>query len=376
MSQVARLDGSGWHRPQPWIRLTLFLIVGMGSVIAYVLLAMTINAEPSSTPFPGWVTVIQPVRESEADRIALSIISFWDDPSIDYSVTVCGRQPFTGQLIIGGKAKLTHVSITGNLAPQRLTALRNLSNLDTTLGELGAVQVLPLSTTHPHSCGRITPFSLAGPKGVDVVGEPSAEIKRSWLSALGLWDSPHINQAWPLASTMPIGREFFNPPPSAQAVGIDRIGTYGGLNGNWRLPPVEVLGETLDVPLAWSVVNAQPPVTESSNTLSWSSMTAVQPVAQLTNISRATALQDWLVIAAVGMGISGSMLASLVFQWLHPISEQRVERLEGQSVSTLRSAPRQPIAERIPPAAAAIRITVLAWIIFTAVRRRRQARRL
>ncbi len=105
------------------------------------------------------------------------------------------------------------------------------------------------------------------------------------------------------------------------------------LPGKWRTPtpeyvqisPDDVPGsDAYGVPLGWSIDAAQPSVsstaTSPGNTspLSWSSTSPIDPMARLTDTSSLASLQDWLIVAAVGMGIGGSMLASLAFEMLAP----------------------------------------------------------
>jgi hypothetical protein len=50
--------------------------------------------------------------------------------------------------------------------------------------------------------------------------------------------------------------------------------------------------------------------------LTWTSDDPIQPTARLTNSGSMNTLQDWLVIAGVGMGIGGSLLAGLIVETL------------------------------------------------------------
>jgi hypothetical protein len=94
------------------IRLTLLLVVGAGSGVAYVALTATINGLPPYHPFPGWVAVLQPSGERGGDKVGLEVASDASAfqggrPLVGYSVAVCGTHPYTGELLIGGKAEIT-----------------------------------------------------------------------------------------------------------------------------------------------------------------------------------------------------------------------------------------------------------------------------
>lgn len=69
-----------------------------------------------------------------------------------------------------------------------------------------------------------------------------------------------------------------------------------------------------------SVIDATSPtsINPTTTTLDWLSSNPINPTVRLTDTSAMAALQQWLVVAAVGLGIGGSMLASLAFEWLRP----------------------------------------------------------
>src|ERR1022692_1255100 len=107
---------SGRRRWGARIRLSLLLVIGGGSVLAYIAVAMTINGQPLYQPFPGWVAVLQPVSQPRGDDVQLHVESFvapistGGDPLVSYEVDVCGPHPYRGELLIGGDAQLTDVS--------------------------------------------------------------------------------------------------------------------------------------------------------------------------------------------------------------------------------------------------------------------------
>ena len=49
--------------------------------------------------------------------------------------------------------------------------------------------------------------------------------------------------------------------------------------------------------------------------LTWNSLQPLRPSARLTNIDSMAIWQQWLVAAGIGLGIGGSLLASLLFEW-------------------------------------------------------------
>jgi hypothetical protein len=82
--------------------------------------------------------------------------------------------------------------------------------------------------------------------------------------------------------------------------------------------------------------------------LVWQSRTQpVSPIAQLIDSPSLAMLQDWVVIFAVGFGIAGSMLASLLFEWLRP----RPHQAAAGNRSRPQGAP-VPVAGQAQPAEA------------------------
>ena len=102
--------------------------------------------------------------------------------------------------------------------------------------------------------------------------------------------------------------------------------------GSWRDPTSEYIqvgpyavpnNFSYGIPANWSVDAAQPSLTPINtdpgvSSLNWSSTSPIGPMARLSDGSALTALQDWLIVAGVGMGIGGAMLASLAFERLGP----------------------------------------------------------
>jgi hypothetical protein len=133
-------------------------------------------------------------------------------------------------------------------------------------------------------------------------------MQQSWAGPEGWWHGPHASQAWPLTGAL---------PGVPRGVSGDFI-AISGLSGTWTRPLREYEQVSADgIPVTWSVDSAIPAASGSSP-LAWQSQTPVSPLAQLTDSPSLALLQDWTVICGVGLGIGGSMLASLLFEWLRP----------------------------------------------------------
>jgi hypothetical protein len=71
------------------------------------------------------------------------------------------------------------------------------------------------------------------------------------------------------------------------------------------------------------------------------STSPIAPTAQFTDSASVALLQDWIVICAVGLGIAGGMLATLLLEWIRPaehgaiVSEARNRDLSAAPINTL-----------------------------------------
>ena len=187
---------------------------------------------------------------------------------------------------------------------------------------LGAVQLVHISLPDVIACpatsGGQSPGILPGGSDQGIVGVTSGPVQQSWAGPWGWWHGPRASQAWPLTGAFP-------------GVAPGALGDFiavSGLSGSWTRPVQEYAQVSADdVPVSWSVDSPMPampamPAASGPYPLVWQSRTPVSPIAQLTDSPSLALLQDWVVIFAVGFGIAGSMLASLLFEWLRPRPQQ------------------------------------------------------
>jgi hypothetical protein len=172
------------------------------------------------------------------------------------------------------------------------------------------------------SGGHLAGTLLAG-------GRPGAPIEQSWTSPFGWWHGPQTSLAWPLTGTLSWDAAGYDP------VQWDLYGNH--LTGTWVTPPDESVqvvprvprNQAEGVPLNWSIDAAEPPAEEPASTLGnanpglaqplgWSSSSPIAPTATFTVRGSLAAWQNSLVFAGVGIGIGGSMLASIAFELLGP----------------------------------------------------------
>jgi hypothetical protein len=180
-------------RRRPWASITI-VIIGVATVLAYVVLSLVINAQPSTSANPGWVALLQPGDSSGAGEIRLRVEPTvpgapGDHPSLIYSVLACGDHPFRGVLFLGGQARLDalvardqHLISSADpisTAP-RATAVPDLTlGLVGTVWELGPVQEVPIVIDQPTPCvepaGAVQ--SLQSGTGTTVSGQALGPIQ-------------------------------------------------------------------------------------------------------------------------------------------------------------------------------------------------------
>ena len=307
-----------------WRSLAVLLAsaVTVTSIAGYAALSFTVNGLP---PYPsvGWVAVLQPATAPDTDVVQLLVQARADGSQTRaaYDVVVCGPRPYNGDLLIGGSARLATVLpnpvLPASVPSPRVQRIPDLAfYYFPYVIDLGPVQLvhisLPQMTACPATSGGQSSGILPGGADEGIVGITSGPVQQSWEGPWGWWRGPHATQAWPLTGAFP-------------GVPIGVVGEFfavSGLTGSWARPVQEYARDSaVGVPVSWSVDSAIP-AASGPYALTWQSSTPLGPVARLTDSLSLALLQDWLVIFAVGFGIAGSMLASLLFEWLRPRRQQ------------------------------------------------------
>lgn len=313
-----------------WPRLVgcaLLIVLFLGSVLGYIALAITINGEPPYSTFNGWVAVMQQYGQASGDQVQLLVQAATSgrQPLVRYTVGICGPQRFTGDLLIDGGAELFRTTsvpalLTEGLTPEepsippapiKHVAVVGGSPASHTgisyppTGNFGPLEVVQINAPSPVPCGSESP-AASGTQAY-VQGYLDVPIQQNSNGLFGLWQGPNVSQAWPLTGTLPYAGSdvsySFNGPDIIPA-----------LANEWQFPAheqVEISGPSA----LWSVDAAQPAPALFSP-LTWTSDDPIQPTARLTNSGSMNTLQDWIVIAGVGMGIGGSLLAGLIVETL------------------------------------------------------------
>ena len=164
-------------------------------------------------------------------------------------------------------------------------------------------------------------------------------------------------QSWPLTGAF----------PGAPLKVLGEYPAVSGLSGNWSRPVQEYVQVTVEgVPTAWSI-DSSVPSASGPYPLTWTDQYPVSPLVRLTDSSSIALLQNWVVIFAVAFGITGSVLASFLFEWLRRPSRDRTAEGSGPP------PPHTPGRARVPggwPALAAVILIGYARVRRTRVRHR------
>lgn len=298
------------------LRGLLISVIGLGSVAFFSVVSSIINGQPSTQPFQGWISVLEPADAAFSDdRVALIVTPAVPGapgahPELAYTVVVCGNQPFHGDLLIGGDAKLSGLHVP-QVLPSSDTRPAISSTPDLVIGDegagrvlyLGAAQVVTLNLTDTVPCVPSSSSDKISGAATVLVGYASAAVQRHW--ALAWWSAPRQSQAWPLLGRFP-------------GSGINDLGTFvgiSGISGSWARPvqsrfEVHAGGLTAET----SVDVAVPASTDPAG-LGWAMTDPFQATARLTDSDALSRWQELLVAAGIALGLGGGLLASQIFEW-------------------------------------------------------------
>jgi hypothetical protein len=349
------------------------LLVGLASIACYAAVSATVNGEPSTTPFRGFVTLLQPAPNFPQDQVKLIASPLvpggpGQHPGLSYGVAACGSQPFQGVLLIGGDARLSHLrgvpalgvgNAVGQSSVETLSDMTVLDEGTGTVVDLGPVQATRLTMSHPLQCASAYSAQQAPPpffvgQGQTISGQAAAPVQRQWR--LGWWSGPRTSQSWPLIGDLP-------------GIGFNDLGVFRavtGLSGEWFRPGRQYVAVSVGSLLPRAIVDRARPQPTSGTGLDWDSTQPIQPVAVVTNTTSMNNWQNWLVAAGIFLGIGGSLLATLFYEWARP-------RRAGVPIEETARQPPPSQPPRARPAGDrvinAVGVLLLAWII--ASRRRK-----
>jgi hypothetical protein len=106
------------------------------------------------------------------------------------------------------------------------------------------------------------------------------------------------------------------------------------------------------------------PALVSSTALYWDSAQPLQPTAVVTDTDSMSTLQQWLIAAAISLGIGGALLASLVFEWARsPRPHDQPTTGAGPSSAYVAARQVQSARPAAGPLATFALLAFLAWLL-------------
>lgn len=359
-------------------REALVVLVGLITILAYVVVSGVVNEQPPTQSYPGWLAVLQPAGEAWPEQMQVMADAVepgapGKHPALRYAVLACGNRPFHGILLIGGQARLDHAVVMdehgdSSVAPTA-TGLPEMRDIpDVVLGQeprtwhLGAVQMVPITIDQLSPCAPPTSADqrLQTGTGDTISGFARAPIQRTAQFA---WvPGPRSSLVWPLVGGLP------GIPPGD----LGEFHGIRGLSGDWSEPPTLRKEVSAGSPAARVSVDLALPALADATRVAWDSALPLRPSLRITDVDAMATWQQWLVIAAIGLGIGGSLLASLLFEWTR---RKRHEERPASGVGVVgaplavkpRVIPRRPSASVVSP----LLVAGVAFIAYVLGRSRR-----
>ncbi|MDX8036575.1 hypothetical protein SK803_40820 [Lentzea sp. BCCO 10_0856] len=296
-----------------WLRataVTLVLVIGFGSVFFYVIAAGLVNAQPQTQPFDGWVAALQMRDETGPEQVVLSVRPAGTDvagdrPFLEYSLLICGSQPFHGVLLLGGQARLDQPLLTSS-PDQAAAKFVELESGSLTGSQekidLGSVQIAEVNIAPATPCvSELGSKDFVG-SGYSVSGRVRAPIQRP-ATYMGLETGRH-SQVWPRVGGLPgvadAHRGFFEGD--------------GPLRGSWLIPRRLSSKVTVGPLLPRAVVDVAVPPLSNASSIAWDQTSPIAATVRITNVDAMAGRQDLLAVAGIALGLGGSLLASMLFE--------------------------------------------------------------
>ena len=350
----------------------LFLVLsGVSSALGYWATSTGLESEPPARTFDGWIGVFQPERDvASGVQVKLSAYALSDreteKPRMAYSATACGAGPFSGYLLIGGDARLDNVTIQAPPDDARVLPAGDLEVADEGDGSVTTyqdVQVVRVSLQDlPRCLGSGADDSFSG-VGFRIEGNAAGPVTTSSGGLL-----PGAVQRW----SMPYIGNF---PGAGGRAGVFRF--KGAIHGEFVRPiPLAAAVDAGPVPLRLELSDSRPP-TDSVDRASWYLPQPFQGTVKVRDSSYQSTLQRWNTFSAIALGVFGSIVAAMLFEWTRSRAQSPsanlgltpAESIPGSDpVQLVASRPQRP--RSAPTLGAWVPIAVVGYLLSRLSRRR------
>ncbi len=332
-----------------------FIAAGLGSALGYYGASVALNAEPPDPASTGWIAVLTPISTLESDvqvRVNAFALDHRTDPRMAYGLSLCGADSFSGYFLIGGGARLLTQDIEASP-----NTVRSLVPGDIEVDDVGTgqrlkfkdVQVLEVEIgSLPPCVGAVseqtfvgTGFRVEGIASEPVVTSPSTGV---FDSAVQRWSMPYVGSL----------------PGTGNRLGEFRVA--GALDGSYvrpRLLAVDVDAGTLSSGME---LDQPRPAPLDSDVASWFENAPIQATTKVREPAKLSSLQRWSALFAVGLGVFGSIVASMLLEWTRT-SGHRPEAREAATLGPLDEPLRDPEARRTGVWLLAVPLLVLAYLL-------------
>lgn len=306
--------------------LVVLALTGV-SAVGFYMLSVALGSEPPAQAFEGWVGVIQPESSLGNDvqvRVSAEALASDADQNMAYGLSLCGNDAFSGYFLIGEDARLDQIVFTGTSGtvdrlPDSDLKVQVLANGTTEI--LKSVQVFRMTFTSLPACVNDgiqsrtyygTGFRLTGVAEEAVVSSAAGPVR----GIIERWSMPYVGGL-----------------PGQESLGVFRIG--GGIEGDFIRPAsFAAVVDAGAVPMRMDIEQARPETTEEGRA-SWYSTRPLQATVTVNDSARSASLQRLLAIAAIFLGVFGSMFAAIALDWLRP-PPQTAAHIRRASPASLR----------------------------------------
>jgi hypothetical protein len=297
-------------RSRKRVAIIVRLVSAVGFFLAATIfwaLSAAANDYPATPDHPGWIMLLQPDSDlGNTDHVMLQVRpmspgSPGRHPLLEVTAVACGSEPLNVSLILSGDLRYVSRLRIGS----QPTALKTATLLDEGSGTEAS---LAGATRVDFKGGALTPCVDSGGEsfagrlvlGIIVQSDAATAISDRHLGFKAIREA----QSWPLIGTLP----NFNLRSNGTFVGD------GDFQGSWVRPFHLTFNLTLgSLRTSALVVTSSPPLAQTDDA-HWNQATPLRAKLMILNQRDLARVQNWLALAAIAIGVSGSLIASLFLE--------------------------------------------------------------